>query len=92
MCIRDSTYSWYIQRAPMPALRHLLMVKRNIFRIEEAILSVLAGDVFRPLPIRIKLFAFKIAYYMTSLSFLQRSLKTWRMQRQIRSAGTKEAI
>jgi flavin-dependent dehydrogenase len=86
------TYSWYIQRAPMPALRHLLMVKRNIFRIEEAILSVLAGDVFRPLPIRIKLFAFKIAYYMTSLSFLQRSLKTWRMQRQIRSAGTKEAI
>jgi flavin-dependent dehydrogenase len=86
------TYSWYIQRAPMPALRHLLMVKRNVFRIEEAILSILAGDVFRPLPIRIKLFAFKCAYYMTSLTILQSSFKTWRMQRQIRSAGAKEAV
>jgi flavin-dependent dehydrogenase len=80
-------YSWYIQRAPTPALRHLLMVKRNIFRIEEAVLSVLAGDVFRPLPIRIKLLAFKAAYYITSLTILKSSLETWKMLRRMRKSA-----
>lgn len=84
-------YSWYIRRAPTPALRHLLMVKRNIFRIEEAVLSVLAGDVFRPLPIRIKLLAFKGAYYLTSLGVLRSSLKTWRMLRRVRKAAADSA-
>ena len=73
--------------APTPALRHLLMVKRNVFRIEEAVLSVLAGDVFRPLPIRIKLLAFKIAYYITSLTILKSSLETWRMLRRVRKSA-----
>ena len=80
-------YSWYIERAPTPALRHLLMVKRNVFRIEEAVLSVLAGDVFRPLPIRIKLLAFKIAYYITSLTVLKSSLETWRMLQRMRKSA-----
>jgi flavin-dependent dehydrogenase len=80
-------YSWYIQRAPTPAMRHLLMVKRNVFRIEEAVLSVLAGDVFRPLPIRIKLLGFKIAYYITSLTILKSSLETWRMLRRMRKSA-----
>jgi len=80
-------YSWYIQRAPTPAMRHLLMVKRNVFRIEEAVLSVLAGDVFRPLPIRIKLLGFKIAYYITSLTILKSSLETWRTLRRMRKSA-----
>src|SRR5208282_2200820 len=80
-------YSWYIQRAPTPALRQLLMVKRNVFRIEEAVLSVLAGDVFRPLPIRLKLLGFKIAYYITSLTILKSSLETWRMLRRMRRSA-----
>src|ERR1041385_3321019 len=50
-------YSWYIYRAPMPALRNLLMVQRSEFGIEEAVLSVLAGDVFRRTPTRIRLMA-----------------------------------
>ncbi len=80
-------YSWYIHRAPTPAMRHLLMVKRNIFRIEEAVLSVLAGDVFRPLPIRLKLLGFKIAYYITSLAILRSSLETWKMLRRMRKSA-----
>jgi flavin-dependent dehydrogenase len=84
-------YSWYIQRAPTPALRQLLMVKGNIFRMEEAVLSVLAGDVFRPLPTRIKLLAFKGVYYLTSLGNLKSSLKTWKMLRRVRRSATESA-
>ena len=80
-------YSWYIQRAPTPAMRHLLMVKRNMFRIEEAVLSVLAGDVFRPLPIRLKLLGFKAAYYINSLRILKSSLETWKMLRRMRKSA-----
>lgn len=76
------TYSWYIYRAPTPALRNLLMVPRNMFRIDEAVLSVLAGDVFRRSPMRIRLFAFKIAYYLTSLSLPRASVETWKRRRQ----------
>jgi len=84
-------YSWYINRNPTPAMRHLLMVKRNIFRIEEAVLSVLAGDIFRPLPIRLKLLGFKAAYYFTSLKVLKSSLKTWRMLRRERKSAAEAA-
>ena len=80
-------YSWYIQRAPTPAMRHLLLVKRNMFRIEEAVLSVLAGDIFRPLPIRLKLLGFKIAYYINSLRILKSSLETWKMLRRMRKSA-----
>ena len=80
-------YSWYIQRAPTPAMRHLLMVKRNMFRIEEAVLSVLAGDIFRPLPIRLKLLGFKAAYYINSLRILKSSLETWKMLRRMRKSA-----
>ena len=68
-------------------MRHLLMVKRNMFRIEEAVLSVLAGDVFRPLPIRLKLLGFKIAYYINSLRILKSSLETWKMLRRMRKSA-----
>jgi flavin-dependent dehydrogenase len=84
-------YNWYIQRAPTPAMRHLLMVKRNIFRIEEAVISVLAGDVFRPLPIRIKLLGFKFAYYINSLRILKPSIEAWKMLRRMRKSVAENA-
>jgi len=72
-------------------MRHLLMVKRNIFRIEEAVISVLAGDVFRPLPIRIKLLGFKFAYYINSLRILKPSIEAWKMLRRMRKSVAENA-
>jgi len=84
-------YNWYIQRAPTPAMRHLLMVKRNMFRIEEAVLSVLAGDVFRPLPIRTKLLGFKLAYYINSVRILGSSIEAWKSLRRMRKSVAENA-
>ena len=76
-----NTYKWYIYRSTTPALRNLLMVPRNTFRIEEAVLSVLAGDVFRPIPIRTRLLAFKVVYYLNSIGILKSTFAAWKMRR-----------
>jgi flavin-dependent dehydrogenase len=67
-----AAFSWYIYRIRNPAFRNLFMSPRNSFRIEEAVLSLLAGDIFGRSPIGLRLLAFKAIYYVTSL-FLLRS-------------------
>ena len=71
-------FSWFIYRVTNPALRNMFMAPNNIFRVKEALLSVLAGDVFGHTPIRRPLFAFKTIYYLTSLFNLKRTLQAWR--------------
>jgi flavin-dependent dehydrogenase len=76
------TFSWYIYRVTTPALRNLFMGPRNVFRVEEALLSLLAGDVFRPSPIKARLKIFKAIYYMNALLDLNRNYMAWRKRRQ----------
>lgn len=59
-----AAFTWYIYRIRMPAFRNLFMSPRNYFRIEEAVLSLLAGDVFGRSPIGARLLAFKLIYYV----------------------------
>ena len=47
----------------------LFMNPRN-FRLQEAVLSVLAGDIFRATPLGPRLFAFKTIYYLKNLLVL----------------------
>lgn len=77
-----NTFSWYIYRITTPALRDLLMAPRNIFRVEEALLSLLAGDIFGRAPIRSRLVIFKVIYYLTSLRTLKASLRAWRKHKR----------
>ena len=39
-------FSWFIYRFTSPAMRWIFKNPRNIFRLEEAVVSMLAGDVF----------------------------------------------
>ena len=41
-----STYSWFIYRFTSPAMRNLFRNPRNVLQVEDAVVSVLAGDVF----------------------------------------------
>ncbi len=45
-------------------MRDLLMTPRNPLRMREAVLSLLAGDVFRPSPIHARLLLFRGVYYV----------------------------
>ena len=39
-------FSWFIYRVTNPTMRELFLGPRNVLRMEEALLSMLAGDIF----------------------------------------------
>jgi flavin-dependent dehydrogenase len=77
-----AVFSWFIHHATTPGLRDLFMRPDNRFRIKEAVLSLLAGDIFRGTPLKIRLLAFKAIYYVKAASTLGASIKDWRKRRR----------
>jgi flavin-dependent dehydrogenase len=75
-----SVYSWFIYRLTTPAFRDLFMDPRNV-TLQEGVLSLMAGDVFRDTPIGWRLSAFKALYYMASLAHPVKALFAWRKRR-----------
>jgi flavin-dependent dehydrogenase len=67
--IRDGidVFSWFIHRMTRPAFRDLFMGPRNIMRVEEAMLSLLAGDIFDNQAVLMRLNVFKGLYYMKTM-------------------------
>jgi 2-polyprenyl-6-methoxyphenol hydroxylase-like FAD-dependent oxidoreductase len=74
-------FSWFIYRITNPTMRNLFMSPRNNFRVREALLSVLAGDIFGKTPIWRSLLAFKAIYYLTSLANLKRTITAWKRRK-----------
>ena len=58
------------------------MHPRNIFRVEEALISLLAGDVFRKTPIGPRLALFKAVYWLNMVSMLGASWSAFRLRRR----------
>jgi flavin-dependent dehydrogenase len=81
------TLSWYIYRAPRPALRNMFMSPHNILGVEKAMMSLLAGDVFRRSTVRTRLLVFKLIYYISSTLTPRRTYLAWRRQRRTLQAG-----
>jgi flavin-dependent dehydrogenase len=59
-----SRFTWFIYRITTPAIRSLFMAPRNYFRMAEAVLSLLAGDIGAKSPIRSRLALFKALFYV----------------------------
>ncbi|MDE2130382.1 MAG: tryptophan 7-halogenase [Betaproteobacteria bacterium] len=78
-------FSWFIYRVNHPTMRDMFMGPSNLWRVKEALLSVLAGDIFGTTPIWNSLRLLKGIFYLASLRHLGRS---WRAallrKRQIR--------
>jgi 2-polyprenyl-6-methoxyphenol hydroxylase-like FAD-dependent oxidoreductase len=77
-----SGFSWFIYRMTLPSMRDMFMGPSNRLRMQEAVLSLLAGDLFRGTPIHWSLRAFKSLYYLLNLVHPRRSLATWRHHRR----------
>jgi flavin-dependent dehydrogenase len=71
-------YSWFIYRITNPTMRDLFMAPRNDFRMKEAMVGLLAGDIYGDTPIWKSLRAFKAAYYLFSALSFKRSLSALR--------------
>ena len=70
-------FSWFIFRMTNPTIRDLFMGPKNL-SIEKALLSLLAGDLFRGTPIHGGVRAFKCVYYLNNLAHPWRSFNAWR--------------
>jgi flavin-dependent dehydrogenase len=76
-------FSWFIYRMTSPAMRKLFMAPRNYLRMQEALLSLLAGDLFSGTPIHWSLRAFKAVYYLTTLLDVKTNLAAWQGRRRM---------
>ena len=85
-------FSWFIYRITSPAMRELFMGPRNYFRIQEALLSVLAGDIFRNTPIGWRVAVFKCFFYVASLANWRGTLMNWRKRRQTLAESLREPV
>ena len=72
------SYTWFIYRITNPTLRDLFMAPRNFLRMKEAMLGLLAGDIYGSTPIWNSLRAFKAVYYVFSTLRLKRSIAALR--------------
>jgi len=66
-----NAFTWFIYRIREPAMRSLFISPRNWFRVEEAVLALLAGDIFAGRSVRMRLHIFRIIYYITKLTQLR---------------------
>lgn len=80
--IGPKKFSWFIYRVTNPTMRNLFMGPRNLFRMQEALLSVLAGDVFGKTRLWPHLLAFKALYYGISLANLRRTYDAWKKRKR----------
>ena len=72
------TFSWFIWRFNSPGMRSLMLHPGNPFRVQEAVVSMLAGDVFRDIGARSRFRLFKFFYYMFGLKHCKATYRLWR--------------
>jgi flavin-dependent dehydrogenase len=78
-------FSWFIYRFTTPVMQHLFSHPRNIWQVEQAVISMLAGDVFDSPDVLKRLRLFRMIYLATAIRMLPQALKGWLWRR--RQAG-----
>ena len=74
-------FSWFIYRVTNPTMRELFMYPQNPMRVKEALMSLLAGDIFGKTPIWGALRIMKAVYYIASIANLGRTVRAWQRRR-----------
>jgi hypothetical protein len=77
------SFTWFIYRMTNPTIRQLFMAPSRVFGMQAAVLSLLAGDLFRGTPIHWRLRAFKALYYLLNLFHPLRSFAGWRNRKRL---------
>jgi len=65
-------FSWFIYRFNSPVMRNLFASPRNTWRVEDGVISMLAGDVFDSAPVMRRLHLFKMIYAVVGALSLKR--------------------
>ncbi len=70
-------FTWMIARFNSPGIRHLFTNPGNPWRVQEAVTSLLAGDVERDNGVRPRLMFFRGLYYFFSVLQLPAAIREW---------------
>ena len=62
-----AVFSWFIYRFNTPTMNTLFRNPRNVLKVEQAVTSMLAGDVYRGGMVSARLLVFKFIFNMTRL-------------------------
>ena len=86
-------FKWFIYRFTSPTMKWLFSNPRNAARVEEAVISMLAGDVFDARPVLWRLRIFRLIYAIVALRQGPEALRAWwRRRRQPGVAFTGETL
>lgn len=75
-----SVFSWFIYRFTSPTMSMLMSDPRNVLRVVQAVVSMLAGDVYHNRRVRQRLLVFKTIYNVSWLLRWRESLADQRMR------------
>jgi flavin-dependent dehydrogenase len=78
-------FSWFIYRFNTPAMRSLFMGPRNVLGIRTAVLSLLAGDIYRRGRLSWRLSLFRLLFAAATLAAFRRSQMWQNRRRRFRS-------
>ncbi|MEJ7686422.1 MAG: NAD(P)/FAD-dependent oxidoreductase [Variovorax sp.] len=71
-------FSWFIFRVTNPTIRDFFMYPQNPLRVKEALMSLLAGDIYGKTPIWRSLRVLKTMYYLVAAGHPRRTWDAWR--------------
>ena len=75
-------FSWMIYRITKPTMRYLMLNPGDVLGVKRAVISLLAGDVFRDGPVWWRLMFFRSIYYSMSIRNLRDALLHWRQHKR----------
>ena len=75
-------FKWFIYRFTSPTMKHLFANPQNYLQIEEAVVAMLAGDVFDAPGVRRRLRVFRVIYAATAVGMAPRALRSWWLRRR----------
>jgi len=75
-------FQWFIYRFTTPVMRHLFNHPRNAWQVEQAVISMLAGDVFDNRKVLRRLRIFRAIYAITALQLAPQALRGWLLRRR----------
>lgn len=75
-------FSWFIYRFTTPVMQRLFSQPRNDWQLEQAVISMLAGDVFDNRAVLRRLRVFRMLYAANALWIAPRALRGWLNRRR----------
>ena len=75
-------FSWFIHRFTTPVMQRLFAAPRNDWQLEQAVISMLAGDVFDNRAVIKRLRLFRLVYAVNAIAIAPSALRGWFARRR----------